>query len=260
MEIEFHSHEQQDEFVFNLFGKDYQGYFLDIACGHPIIGSNTYTLEKFCQWNGLCFDIENLEKVFSWGSYRSAEFVQMDATSEHLTTFLKNNLDPNQIIDYISLDVDTSTQDEKGQLWSFNLSFLVLQQILKAGVRFKALTIEHEFYKYGDVISKPSRELLESLGYIRLYEDVKLLNQSTDSNNAYYFEDWWIDPRFFSLDIINAARSKLYYFDCINHLRKFSNISYTPKHMCSKAWPDEYTYFHSEQEKTQFQELTNQQK
>ena len=43
--VKFYSHEQQDEFIFNLFGAKRGGSFLDISCSHPVVGSNTYTLE-----------------------------------------------------------------------------------------------------------------------------------------------------------------------------------------------------------------------
>jgi hypothetical protein len=259
MQIEFHSHEQQDEFVFNLLGKTKNGFFLDIACGNPIIGSNTYTLEKFCGWQGICIDIENMRRNFQWSTVRKANFIQLDATSDHLTTYLKTTLDPEKVIDYISIDVDTAGRDASGQEWVLNSSFVVLQKILKAGVRFKTLTIEHEFYRYGDAISKPSRELLESLGYIRLFEDVKLINYGADARNDSYFEDWWIDPRFFDVSIIQSGRSKMYYHDCIEHLKSITSNEYEAVHNCSKAWPHEYRYFWSESEKEALQAQLSQQ-
>ena len=86
--IEFHSHEQQDEFIFNLFGQKTSGTFLDISCGNPIIGSNSYTLEKYNGWRGIGFDIGDAESLFQWSQKRQSKFVQMDATSAQLTEYL----------------------------------------------------------------------------------------------------------------------------------------------------------------------------
>jgi hypothetical protein len=49
MNIEFFSHEQQDEFAYNLFGGKTGGTFIDLACANPIIGNNTYPRQLIWQ-------------------------------------------------------------------------------------------------------------------------------------------------------------------------------------------------------------------
>jgi hypothetical protein len=91
MNIEFFSHEQQDEFAYNLFGGKTNGTFIDLACANPIIGNNTYSLEKYCGWTGWCFDIVDVERRDQWSSKRQTKFYQIDATSAEFAVFLNIN-------------------------------------------------------------------------------------------------------------------------------------------------------------------------
>lgn len=227
--IAFNSHEQQDEFIFNLFEGKRNGTFLDISCGNPKIGSNTYALEQFRGWQGYGFDLSNVEELYQWSSVRKSEFVLSDATSEELTEFLKNNI--TDVVDYVSLDVDAS---------GTNLAYKALERVIDSGIKFKAMTFEHEHYQHGDAIREPSRQLLESRGYVRLFEDVKLW---TGSEQPYYFEDWWIDPEYFDQRVLEAGAAGLYYFECVDRLRKVSGLNYKAQHNCSRAWVDEYCLF-----------------
>lgn len=237
--IEFNSHEQQDEFIFNLFAGKRTGTFLDISCSHPRIGSNTFTLEKYQEWSGYCFDVADVEAIHNWSKVRSTPFVMVDATSIELTNFLKENI--TDVVDYISLDVDFS---------NVNLAFATLSRVIDAGVRFKAMTFEHEHYIHGDAIRTPSRQLLEKHGYVRLFEDVK--PWFTGYNDNYAFEDWWIDPQYFSEEILAAKGSGLFYFECVDRLRKVTKVPYRAQHNCSSAWADQYCLFWTDQEKAAF--------
>lgn len=244
--IEFYSHEQQDEFIFNLFQKKTNGFFLDISCGNPIIGSNTYALEKFCGWTGFGFDITDAEGTHQWSQKRTAQFVQADATSPELTEFLKANIPAGTIVDYISLDVDAA---------GTNLAFKALQRVIDSGVRFKAMTFEHEYYQHGDSIRSPARELLESQGYVRLFEDVRLWACGQQDDSTMYFEDWWIDPAHFDPSILESARTGLYYYRCVERLKKALGNEYTATHRCSRAWPEEYNLFWTQGEEDNLKEF-----
>lgn len=240
-EIEFNSHEQQDEFIFNLFSGKKNGTFLDISCSHPAIGSNTATLEKYQDWTGFCFDITNNEELHNWSKFRSSPFVMADATSEDLTNFLRENI--SDVVDYISLDVD----------WAgTNLAFSTLTRVMASGIRFKAMTFEHEHYIHGDSVRMPSRQLLESFGYVRLFEDVKPWMGSYNDN--YSFEDWWIDPEYFDESILSAKASGLFYFECVDRLRKVTKVPYRAQHNCSRAWSDQYCLYWHDQEKAELTE------
>lgn len=244
--IEFHSHEQQDEFVYNLFNQKKDGFFLDISCGNPVIGSNSYALEKYCNWSGIGIDLRDCEQEFQWSKERTARFERIDATSDALTDFLKTNVPANTVVDYISLDVDAA---------GTNLAFKALEKVLAANIRFKAMTFEHEYYQHGDQIQNPARELLESHGYIRLFEDVRLWSGGTQDDSSWSFEDWWIDPQYFSQELIKNTKSNLYYFQCIEHLKKLQNNEYSATHRCSRGWPEEYDLFWNEDEKDQLKQL-----
>lgn len=243
--IEFHSHEQQDEFIYNLFGKKQNGFFLDISCGHPQIGSNTYTLEKYLGWTGFCFDIGNCEELYNWSSNRTATFVQSDATSSDLTDFLISNTPADRVYDYISLDVDAA---------GTNLALQALNRVLDSGVKFKAMTFEHECYIHGPQIRDQASYLLESKGYLPLFPDVRLWGGGVDDDSAATFEDWWIHPDYFDPEIMKISETGLYYFECIEKLKAALGNQYTAIHRCSQAWPEEYNLFWNDQSRDQILE------
>jgi hypothetical protein len=243
MQLEFNSHEQQDEFVFNLFQGKENGFFLDISCGNPIIGSNTYALEKFRNWNGIGFDIYDVDSAYGWNTVRKAQFVQMDVTTNKLTEFLKTLEHP---IDYISLDVDNN---------GASYALPTLERILNSGKRFKAMTLEHEHYQHNDSIRGPSRQLLEAAGYVRLFSDVKLLTIENIGNGSESFEDWWIDPDQFDAKILEAQDSNLYSFECVAALKKTLGNTYIGYHNCSKSFPEEYRLFWNDAEQNSMQPL-----
>lgn len=201
------SFENQDEFVNLLFDKD-GGSFLDIACGHPTKGSNTYSLESR-GWMGIGFDIENCE-LNGWSKIRKSPFFQLDATSENLAKSLRDNL-KDKLVDYLSLDVDV------GGCWmEKNLSPAVLPRILDAGVSFKCATIEHESFKYGPSGRDYMRSLLLEKGYVMLFEDVSFHSGSP-------FEDWWINPLFFSDDILSIKNKSINYEQAVSFVKKFNS-------------------------------------
>lgn len=241
--IEFHSHEQQDEFIYNLFGKKRNGFFLDISCGNPIIGSNTYSLEKYQGWQGFCFDISDCESMFEWSKKRTSRFIQSDATSPELTNFLLGAIPNGTVVDYVSLDVDAA---------GTNLALLALQRVLEAGVKFKAMTFEHECYIHGPGIRDQASAMLQSQGYIPLFSDVKLW---IENNPSASFEDWWIHPEYFDQSVQSAGGDQLYYFECIEKLKQSMKNEYEGTHACSRAWPDEYRLFWNEGEERQLKDL-----
>lgn len=234
MNIEFHSHEQQDEFVFNLFFGKTNGFFLDIACGHPRIGSNTYTLEKYNNWNGFGFDVGNVEGDLKWSQHRNSTFVRMDVTSPAMTEYLKTVVPSGQVVDYVSLDVDAAGR---------NLALPAFERVLDSGIRFKAMTFEHEAYIHGPAVRDQVYNLLSSQGYVPLFEDVRLWAGGLADDSHYNFETWWIDPTCFESKVLEAAGSNLYYFDCVKKLKETMGNDYQAVHLCSNGWPEEYSLY-----------------
>ena len=239
--IEFYSHEQQDEFIYNIFDQKKNGFFLEISCGNPIIGSNTYTLEKYNQWSGFSFDIYDVDAAYQWSEKRTSKFVQINATTEQFTEFLKNNMPPDLIVDYISLDIDDD-------------SILALQRVIDAGVKFKSVTFEHEYHRLGDTQRTASRDILEEIGMVRLFEDVRAANIHGPCGETIVFEDWWIHPAYFDPVLLALKTSQQLYKDSMKELVRFKNFDYTPTHMCSMAWPDEYTAFWRPAEEVEYKE------
>jgi hypothetical protein len=204
------SFEGQDSFIKYLFKENKNGLFLDIACDDPIHGSNTYLLEQELNWDGFCFDLKDYNNnpfplsKGKWNDNRKhSKFIMMDATSDDLTLFLKENI-KDQVVDYISLDVD-----DRGIR---NLSHLVLPKILEAEIKFKSMTMEHEEFKHGDADINPIRENLMSKGYIMLFKNITF-----DTGEA--FEDWWIDPIYFSNDIISLKTENIYWKEAAEKIK-----------------------------------------
>lgn len=198
----FYSCERQDEFVYHVLAKYLKddGFFLDVACGHPLNASNTYVLEKYCGWSGIGFDIGLSEE---WYKYRISKFVQMDVLGEQFTNFLKDNVN-NKIVDYISLDVDNAGK---------NYSLQTLIRIINSGVTFKVMTLEHESFKTGNSVTDESRKILESLGYVLLFKDVCF-------NNGDPWEDWWVNPELLpNKEVLKVKDSNINYNSCIEKLR-----------------------------------------
>jgi len=186
----YYSQASQDRFVYvmlyELLGKSDEGYYLEIGAGHPSDGNNSYILEKILGWKGVSIDIsDEYQKV--WSYTRANPLVIEDATQSNYLYLLRSFP---QSIDYLSLDIDSSYD-------------IVLQKIPFHEHIFKIITIEHDFYRYGELYRKEEREILSSLGYYLLCPDVSVFFNGADS----VFEDWWIHPSAFSDDMISALTS-----------------------------------------------------
>ncbi len=179
-QVKFSSQVSQDEFVYSilygLLGKQDKGYYLEIGAGEPIYINNSYFFEKKLQWDGVSIDISD-GLAERWYAARNNLLLSEDATQSNYSDILKTFP---RVIDYLSLDVDGSYD-------------LVLEKLVSSDHIFKIITIEHDFYRYGDLYRKREREILTGLGYHLLCSDV--------SNSGLAFEDWWIYPDFFSQDI-----------------------------------------------------------
>lgn len=179
-DVQFYSQAQQDQFVhhlfYNLAGKKSPGTFLEIGCAHPIKLSNTYALEKSLGWDGYSIDISNHHQK-EWNETRKRPMVVADATTLNYKELLKN---APLAIDYLSLDVDSAYVQ-------------ALKKVLQSGHLFKVITIEHDFYRFGDMYKSKEREILKKHGYQLVCADV--------CSNGSSFEDWWIHPKFFSKEL-----------------------------------------------------------
>ena len=163
MTFESHSQAGQDAWVHSLLGDS--GTFLDIGCNHPIIISNTYSLERL-GWTGFLLDNDHYACELC-RQHRKSPVIECDVTKYDWSLL------PAKAFDYLSLDVDSA-------------NFVTLPALLKAGITFRAATIEHNLYSNGPGPRDAMRALLIPLGY--------RLEQPDVAHAGCDFEDWYLGP------------------------------------------------------------------
>lgn len=168
MIIDYRSQAGQDRFVFEMLvkrkGCEY-GRFLDIGCCEPIKLSNTYALEQL-GWRGLLFDMDP-NAIKQCREVRQGPVIHADTTA-----FDWDGV-PDKAFDYLSLDVDSAT-------------LATLTALLKADIKFRVATIEHDSYRFGIIPRDTMRQLLTDAGYHLYIANV--------AHNGCPFEDWWVHP------------------------------------------------------------------
>lgn len=185
-DADFYSQASQDRFVYTilygLLGKQDRGYYLDIGAGDPINTNNSCFFEKELAWSGVSIDISK-EHTKHWYAVRNNPILHEDATKSDYSKILQPFP---KVIDYLSLDIDECYTD-------------VLKNIPFKEYTFKVITIEHDFYRYGDLYRKQERQILESFGYYLLCSDVSTFGMCS--------EDWWIHPSCFSPSELSVITS-----------------------------------------------------
>jgi hypothetical protein len=195
----------QDLFVLKLI-KNKKPYFVDIGCWKPIEINNTFLLENN-GWSGVSIDI--LDLTSEWSIIKT-NFVKANALElDYTTLFNENNLP--KIIDYLTIDIEGDGH-----------RFLTLKKVLESDRDFKIITIEHDSY-LGDNYELnekiPQREILKKYGYKLICSDV-----SQEKNPDLYYEDWWVNEKYFDEKNIKSwASDKL---SCDKIFNK-NNIKYT---------------------------------
>jgi hypothetical protein len=188
--MQSYSQASQDRFVYfllyELLDKQDAGYYLEIGAGHPISGNNSYLFEKNLSWKGVSIDIDKAAEEI-WYPARKNSLLIEDATQCDYQSILKPFP---QVVDYLSLDIDNNYDT-------------VLQKIPFNDYIFKVITIEHDFYKFGNKYKGAERMILTSLGYYLLCPDVSIFYLEMDCA----FEDWWIHPSAFPANILSTLTS-----------------------------------------------------
>lgn len=167
----------QDLFALKLSNNKRNGSYLEIGAGPPAHISNTFLLEKNYNWVGKSLDI-NPNFLPAWEVHRKNKLLVQDATTADYNKICQDIVDltgnpSSRVIDYLSLDIDDKYNE-------------VLIRIPFEKFQFQVITIEHDFYLYGDTHRKGEREFLTSKGYKLLCRNVMTDNQQ--------FEDWWVHP------------------------------------------------------------------
>jgi hypothetical protein len=165
--LRFFSQVGQDAVVTTILQQKTNGYFLDIGCGYPSDINNTYTLEKYFNWNGISIDLTDQPnagynpefKGKTWLEMRKTKRILGDALNIDYKKILEENNAPKEI-DYLSMDLEPP-----------DLTLECLYKIPFNTYKFNFISFETDEYKTthsgigGPERAKKSREYLTKLGY-----------------------------------------------------------------------------------------------
>jgi hypothetical protein len=183
--MESYSQCGQDLFVINLLNIN-NGKFLDLGCYLPRKINNTYLLE-LNGWDGISIDI--IDYSNEWKN-RKSKFINEDCFNLDFNDFLPKFYNE-KIIDYLSLDMEKVGE-----------RYTLLEKILMTSYSFKIITIEHDSYLGGEYVTNeklPQREILNKYGYKLICSDV-----SQEKHPELYYEDWWVNEKYFNEEQINS--------------------------------------------------------
>lgn len=174
----------QDLFVFKLIGSE--GFFLDLGAGwdHSGINSNTLLLEEK-GWNGICVDANPDSAKRRKDTSIRASVLNTRIPDTGIKEILDSHNAP-KVIDYLSIDIEPFT-------------IIALENFPFGEYDFKVMTFEHDFYAHGSGQKDAAYKILSEKGYVRLCNNV---NVPEALGIGLYFEDWWINPKYFSEDFI----------------------------------------------------------
>lgn len=204
MEFKSRSQAGQDRFAFEVLGRPERGTFLDIGANNPIDINNTYALEQV-GWRGVLID-NSPESEAACRAKRISPFCLADATTVNWQDRFLDSLwatnespsykvpfarewDPEKghsvTIDYLSLDVDEATLD-------------TLRRMPLDRLRFRAITVEHDAYRFGELRRDYMLDILVKHGYEVLCSDV--------CDQGMSFEIWAVDPQAVDMNIADKFR------------------------------------------------------
>jgi hypothetical protein len=170
------SRENQDLFILSVLDNKKNGTYIEIGCGEPINGNNTFLLEKEFNWKGVSIDIDK-SLCDSFMMLRKNDILCDDATKLNYDTVF-NKYAINNHIDFLQLDIDPP----------LNICIEVLKLIDFNKYSFSIIMYEHNLYLGNDEYRKESRRILEGYGYKRVISDV--------CHDFQPFEDWYINDNF----------------------------------------------------------------
>jgi len=160
-------------------------------------------------WRGVCVE-RGIGYTEHYKNNRKCTFLNEDATQINYKELFQN-LGLESRIDYLSVDIDENSMLGLGAL-SFN------------DYRFSVITIEHDSYRFGDLLRNQEREFLRHHNYTLLFSDV-LVPLGCGMGPNLSFEDWWVDPVVFNMDYLSTLGGPRMYPDEIVAMLKTKNIS-----------------------------------
>lgn len=194
----YYSQSNQDKWVVEFLKSKKNGYFIDLGAYDGIQTSNTYYMEKYLGWEGICVEANpivyqsliknrNSKNInVALNSYVGECFFTDDKITttgikvpcNTLDNVLKENNCPKDI-DYLSIDIE-------------GYEYIVLQNFDFKKWNIGLITVEHNLYCDGNDRKNKLYQLLSINGFIRVVEDAPCL----DKNPLYYnkpYEDWYIN-------------------------------------------------------------------
>ena len=170
----FFSQSGQDQFAYNISGLG--GFYLEIGAHHPIINSNTFKLEKECNWKGVSIEFDK-SFIPDWEKYpeRKNKVIWDDAFSVDYYS-LKKQIGTPKRINYLSCDIEPPEN-----------TFNILKKIIDAGLVFDFISFEHDKYNEGNKYDDLSYDFLSINDYKVAIKDV----YSRNKKNKIY-ETWYV--------------------------------------------------------------------
>jgi hypothetical protein len=187
----------QDLFVLAVHKGKVNGTYFEIGSNDPVLGSNTYLLERTFFWKGTSVDID-LNCVLNFNTVRQNKTELFDARTVDVKSALERAGINDLHIDYLSVDCEPA----------YN-TYIALLNIPFDKLKFAVLTYEHDGYIAGDECLKLSREHLTNLGYVLVVSKLAVTDTA-------YFEDWWVHPDLVDMEHVSkmiANDDSIKYFE-----------------------------------------------
>ena len=190
---DFYSQSGQDQFAYNLYGLN--GFYLEIGAHHPVINSNTFRLEKNCNWKGLSVECDKSYKE-DWDKCidRKNEVVWNDAFSIDFSLLAQQKNFPSKI-NYLSCDIEPASN-----------TFKILKKIIKSGISFDYISFEHDKYNEGNIYEKLAIEFLSKNHYKVAIKDVYPRNKKQK-----IYETWFVNNKINFIEINYSEWRKTFY-------------------------------------------------
>jgi hypothetical protein len=172
-----YSQSMQELFVLSVLNGKYNGTYLEIGSADPIIGNNTYLLEKTFGWTGIGLELKK-ELVDKYNQQRSNKAIEQDATIANYNSLL-NQIAIEGLVDYLQIDAEPAI-----------VTYDILKKIPFNEYKFRVITYEHDYYS--DITKSCrnlSRKYLQDLGYRLVVSDI-----CADRKKRCSYEDWWVHP------------------------------------------------------------------
>lgn len=190
---DFYSQSGQDQFAYNLSGLN--GFYLEIGAHHPIINSNTFKLEKDCNWKGLSIEYDKSYKD-DWDKCidRKNEVIWDDAFNIDFSLLAQQKNFPNKI-NYLSCDIEPASN-----------TFKILKKIIKSGISFDYISFEHDKYNEGSIYEKLALEFLSKNDYKVAIKDVYSRNKKQK-----IYETWFVNNKTNFIEVNYSEWRKTFY-------------------------------------------------